>query len=513
MHPGKLVVLLTCLVLMAVPCHAAISAYKLSPQVPLESWTYPALDRVVALCQVRTGLAGTRPLTRLEIARLISEAALKANLYAVPPQARILLRRLQVEFHDELIYLSGTAGEGANPGKALRAAEVRYTYQDGEPSSYPGTEASQFALAYNLSGRAYDNHHNGEFSLLGDLLLFDRLLLSWQPLVSRFDDGDSKFDVLSAVAAVSFGGVELSAGRQALWWGQGRHGSLLLTNNAQPLDMLRLTNPSPLQLPWLLKHLGPFRFDLFVSRLDDDRIVSEPYFGGLRFNFKPSRYIEFGASRTVMFGGDDRPSVDAGDFLTIIGGENLSGNDDTSNSIAGVDALINFPLLWGMQIYGELYGEDEAGGFPSKNSFLSGVYLPQIEPSGRLSLRVEYADTTRLGGGGPVFYRHGIYRSGYIYEGQIIGHHVGGDATDLSVQLGIDYSERLSFGIGFDYEERGKSRALQEKHAQADVTATWWLDPKLSLTARYAYDHIKNWNFEEADEDFHMASVGVGYRF
>jgi hypothetical protein len=287
----------------------------------------------------------------------------------------------------------------------------------------------------------------------------------------------------------------------------------LLPNNAAPLDMLRLTNPTPLQLPWLFRLLGPFRFDLFVSRLEEDRVVSKPYFGGMRINIKPSRYLELGASRTVMFGGAGRPTVNAGDFLTIVGGENLSGADDTSNSIAGFDALINLPLLWGMQLYGELHGEDEAGGLPAKDSWLAGVYLPQIEPSGRLSLRVEYADTTQLFGGSPVLYRHGIYRSGYIYENQLLAHHVGSDATDLFVQLGVDCSERLSLKIGIDYEVRGKDLALQEKHRQADLSATWWLDPRLSLTARYAYDHVKNWNFLEGDEDFHLLSVGVGHRF
>ena len=58
-----------------------------------------------------------------------------------------------------------------------------------------------------------------------------------------------------------------------------------------------------------------------------------------------------------------------------------------------------FPLLWGMQVYGELYGEDEADYLPSKRSFLTGLFLPQIDPSGTFSLRVEYADTSRLGGG------------------------------------------------------------------------------------------------------------------
>jgi hypothetical protein len=286
-----------------------------------------------------------------------------------------------------------------------------------------------------------------------------------------------------------------------------------MTNNAEALDMLRITNPSPLQLPWFLKYLGPFRFDLFLSRLDDDRVVDDPYFGGLRFNFRPVSWLELGASRTVMFGGDGRPSVDASDFLTILGGNNLTGNEDTSNSVAGIDARLILHPLWGAQIYGELVGEDEAGGFIAKKSYMVGGYLPQLDPYGIFSLRAEYADTTQLGGGRPVLYRNSIYQSGYIYKDQIMGHHVGSDATDLFIELQADFSDRLSVTLGYNYEERGKELALQEEHSQYDIKGTWWLSKDLSVAARYAYDSVENWNFAKGDQDFYLMNIGVEYSF
>ena len=71
---------------------------------------------------------------------------------------------------------------------------------------------------------------------------------------------------------LGLGSLEFSIGRQSLWWGQGRHGSLVLTNNAEPLDMIRLTNPNPILLPWVFKYLGPFRFDLFLTELEESRV-------------------------------------------------------------------------------------------------------------------------------------------------------------------------------------------------------------------------------------------------
>ena len=44
-------------------------------------------------------------------------------------------------------------------------------------------------------------------------------------------------------ASVEALGIELTAGRESLWWGPGHHGALLASNNAEPISMLRLTNP------------------------------------------------------------------------------------------------------------------------------------------------------------------------------------------------------------------------------------------------------------------------------
>src|SRR5258707_14437057 len=46
-----------------------------SPYVPLDSWVYPALDRLAGLGFLNEEFVGTRPLTRIECAHLIGAAA------------------------------------------------------------------------------------------------------------------------------------------------------------------------------------------------------------------------------------------------------------------------------------------------------------------------------------------------------------------------------------------------------------------------------------------------------
>src|SRR5271156_3558563 len=45
-----------------------------STYVPIESWVYPAVERLALAGYIQTAFAGLRPWTRLEVARLISEA-------------------------------------------------------------------------------------------------------------------------------------------------------------------------------------------------------------------------------------------------------------------------------------------------------------------------------------------------------------------------------------------------------------------------------------------------------
>jgi hypothetical protein len=264
--------------------------------------------------------------------------------------------------------------------------------------------------------------------------------------------------------------------------------------------MFRITNPNPVLLPWFLEYLGPFRFDVFWSRLEKERTVPEPYFAGLRLSFKPLPSLEIGASRTVIFGGQGRPEIDFSDFLTILGGNNLMGGDDTSNQLAALDARLRLASLGGIELYGEWGGEDEAGGFVSNHAYLVGLYLPQLEPSGRLSLRLEYADLSHLADNAPPWYHHGIYRSGYTYQQHFLGHHVGGAARDSFVELELILPQDVTLSLGCDYEERGFDQPVRETHLQPALGLEWQVLENVALQADYAMSRVENFAFNAGDD-------------
>ena len=81
--------------------------------------------------------------------------------------------------------------------------------------------------------------------------------------------------------------------------------------------MIKVTNPQPIQLPWILQALGPVKGQWFLSQLEEDRDIPEAKLSGIRLNIKPHPLVELGASRVVMFGGQGVPRVDFVDYAKM----------------------------------------------------------------------------------------------------------------------------------------------------------------------------------------------------
>lgn len=508
-------VLLLLFCLLSLPEY--IVAAPVSSSIPLDSWIYPAIDKLSGLGLVQSSLQGTRPFTRHEAARLTREALDNADLVPHPPVVIEILRRLQSELQDAL--KDKEQGRSYSYFHPVREIRLEYLHREGQDSRIasrpPGGAndqigARQFALAPNNFGLDYVEGHNGQLFLETEARLGGFFLLNWQPHVLIDEERDASLRTRHGTAILGLGPFQLSVGRESLWWGPGRHGSLILSNNAKPLDMVRVTNPTPLLLPWFFKYLGPFQFDVLWSRLEAERVISEPYLAGMRINFKPRPWLELGASRTVMFGGEGRPKVRLSDFLTILGGKNLEGGEDTSNQLASLDARIKFPFLAGTELYGELGGEDEAGGFISHKSWIVGVYLPKIEPTGRAAIRFEYADLTHESKIAPIWYRHGIYRSGYTYKGKVLGHHIGGAARSYFSELEYLFPGGWTLRGSFDYQERGTDQLVQEIHRIPSLEAEAYFPGNIRLCLAYGYDSVRNSEFLSGSRrSDHLLKVGV----
>ena len=82
-----------------------------STYVPLDSWVYADINRLAALGYVQTDFLGQRPWTRMECARLVTEAGERAAENS-ESEGATLYRSLSSEFALELRRMDGAANAG-----------------------------------------------------------------------------------------------------------------------------------------------------------------------------------------------------------------------------------------------------------------------------------------------------------------------------------------------------------------------------------------------------------------
>jgi len=502
-----------------------VSAAGAATYVPLDDDAYGMLARLEAEGVIGSGLTSAKPLSRKEMARLALEA--ERNSEGKSEFVRSMARHLKERFKDEI--------SGTRFFKPVDSAYVRYAYNSSDSQ----------ALVYNNDGDRYRRGSNERagFDSIAELDWFsfyinpevrypdndtEPLKLSKgkksdkTPLVCGSDcDADwanekrTDLAVRSGYGVVSFLGLDLTIGKDSQWWGPGYHGSLLLSNNAEPFTMVRLENPEPVLLPWILKYLGPFRWTFFVTKLEHDRRdVGEPFFWGMRIDFKPHPYVEIGLQRTAILGGSGRPSGFDAWWHSLTGsGENKAG--EAGDQKAGFDVKVTMPFrLQPVQVYAEIDGEDEANGLPSRVAYLGGIYLPRILNAERVGLRVEYA-TNRLNNNGSQWYDHHIYTSGYTYDGRIIGHHMGSDSKDLFAEISYRFNERGdSIAVSYDREEHNLINEVRGKKDEAAVRMEYNVMKNLKVNASYGHARLNNFEDVRGEKkNVDMAAITMTYTF
>jgi len=395
-------------------------------QVLVGSWVYSSLERLESEGLIPSGMLMSRPLSRVEAYRLVKEAG-----FGNPSQSANNMGDILVNGSNFRAGFSASASIGSHLGFYLNP-EFRY------PEGFSG-------------------------------------------------DGQEVV-LVEGYAALSLWNIELTAGRQALWWGPGVHGTLLLSNNARPFDLVKLTNPEPFALPWVFRHIGLLKLTGFVTRLEDDRDFANPYLAGARLDIKPHPYVSIGLSRTAMFGGAGR-HVDADVIWDVITAQTENVAAEPGNQLASFDAKIVLPFSFQkVVVYGELGGEDEAGSLPSRNAHLVGVHLPGAFGFDALDLNVEYAETY-IGKYPGMWYWHHIYTTGYTYDGKVIGHHMGTDAKDLFLSA----SYRSAYGdfeAVYDIESSG--RGIKSKKQSASVSWRREFSNDAEFSLGYSFDALTN---------------------
>ncbi|MFA4991812.1 MAG: capsule assembly Wzi family protein [Candidatus Omnitrophota bacterium] len=447
------------------------AALEASPSidVPLDHWSYEAIEKlsILGLCDIAD--IGVRPVSRIKMAHIIKTAIDKASRYELDfewdqqDHLELLLNNLIEEFRPDLVDIGVDLADvydappPVNIFRPIDKINIKKVY---------GRLDSDSMALDNKEGWFLEDGLNVRGRLTGWARASNLFAMSVSPGV-RYTSKDTDFDVENALFRVNPLGMnlELAVGRNSMWLGPGFHGSLLMSNNAFPLDMVRFNNITPFRLPWLLRKIGRFGAVFFVSRLDQEGDVQDPWLSGWRVDYTPWGFLKFGFGHALMFGGKGMKRISGSNFFAAnsLVFSAAGGDSERENHIISGDAQLFIrridrflPIATGAKFYTEWGAEDEAGNIPADLASIIGVYIMDLFKIPGFDINAEMAKFHK------VWYTHYKYTSGYRNRGGIIGHHAGGDSEDVSFSAIFNSPGNFKMSGTYSYQRGGLSRANVE---------------------------------------------------
>src|SRR5262249_2908745 len=354
-----------------------------SPYVELDSWIYPAIERLAALGRIHTEFLGMRPWTRLECARLVQEAEDGIDAGGSgSDQMEGLQLELQEEFLGELNALSG----GKERRIRVESVYASLVGIDGAPLN----DSYHFGqTVINNHGRPYEEGFNSwdgfsAYATAGRFTAYVRGEYQHAPFATGYSlpvrqviaAADSnplqpvipiptrdQFHLLDTYISANVANWNLAFGKQSLWWGPGDGNALLFSDNAEPIYMFRASRVTPFHLPWIFRFLGPMKWDLFYGKLTGNQYPPRPMIHGEKISFKPTKNLELGFTRTVELGGVGRPltfGLLRRGYFSVTSPKNETAANDPGKRTGGFDFNYRLPFMrnW-VTIYADTLSDDD----------------------------------------------------------------------------------------------------------------------------------------------------------
>ena len=378
--------------------------------IPLDSPIYAQLERLKSIGAIKVALPIMKPFNTKEV---------KALLGSIENPLALEVKRALIQ---EL-------------GRYVRAGIVE--------ANIGAACADKETAVPNAQGRVLKDGANADASVRMQMVN-RKIGLVFTPEF-RDNASDSGGRIGDTYLRIPWKNMNVTLGREALWMGAGREGTLLLSSNAKSLDMIRLSSLRPFRFhPYrhniLNKIFGAMDIDFFVSRLhrygtivkEDGTIHSGyPKLMGMQFTFRPWNLFSIGLYRTAMFGGGGRDQG-FGTFAKALFPFGQEENTGTPNEPG--DQKGGFNIEWyvpntiqPLKIYGEWAGEDSAGNLPSRHSYIYGILLS--DTAGMEGLQIGYEHLQMDEDHRDYWYHHHIYRDGYTNDGMIMGHYNGANGS------------------------------------------------------------------------------------
>lgn len=457
-----------------------------STYLPLDSWIYPALDRLSSLGYIDTAFFGLRPWTRKSILNMLDDFSGRVNdsndddaisIYlAVENELNSEMLRAPVHVEIDSIYSRFIEISGDAPltssfefGQTL-INDLGRPYSQGfnAITGFRGrAEAGRFTLSF---GAEYQ--HAPGYGPLSPVIQniianrnggpgFDVLTPEQQFGVSSRNN----FRILDANLSYHLWGHEISVGKSEMWWGPNKGGSFLWSTNAEPIYMFRINRVEPLYIPFLSRIIGPIRYDNYFGDLKGHIDPNQPWVFGNKVSIHPFKDLELGFSRSCEFSGKGYSPLTFGTFWNcfISGGDFLQAGQrryDVGDRRGNFDFRWRLPFLRkSVTIYTDSLADDDPSPLanPRRSAWAPGIYISHLPYLSKWDLRFEAPYTNEKAYPGGAYTNHG-YRDGFTNKGQLIGYWIGRDSAGYQGWLTYWLSPRET--LQFQYRNAKLDRTL-----------------------------------------------------
>jgi hypothetical protein len=212
---------------------------------------------------------------------------------------------------------------------------------------------------------------------------------------------------------------------------------MLWSNNAEDIYAFEIDRVEPLRIPGLSWLTGPFRYDFFVGSLKGHTYPNDPWVHVEKISFKPTRDLELGFDRMVIWGGKGHEPITLRTFLrSFFSVQNVpvavkDSRRDPGARFGTFDFSYRIPGLrrW-ITVYTDSLVHDDVSPIsaPQRSGIRPGIYLARFPHCEHLDLRAEAASTdtpVSSAQSGQFLYWEGVQRQGPTNKGFLVGDWVG----------------------------------------------------------------------------------------
>lgn len=460
-----------------------------SPYIPVDSWVYPAVMRLYSLGFIDTIYLNMRPWTRASLKKALGETSdylADTDPSPVRDEAEELFDKLTRELQFDAVNACQQGKPGVRvesiysvvrgiSGTPLRDSfhlgstivnDYGRPYENG-PANYSG--ASAFATAGRFmiyargefqgarSSAGYDSTLTATLaSLDGTTFQFNpecwlnqtscTLMPPSQQTTMQAGPiaATTKVSVLEAYVSAQYLGHVFSFGKQDEWLGPGVGGGMAYSNNAENAYLFHITRIEPVDVPFLSRLTGPFRYEFMVGPLKGHTYPKNPWVHVEKVSFRPTQDLEFGFERTVIWGGQLHEPITPKSFLrsffslTAPEANVKDSPSDPGARFGAFDFSYRLPFVrdW-LTLYSDSEVHDDVSPIdaPRRSCWRPGLYLSHVPGIPKLDMRIEgvssnppIRDPNNNLWAGKLMYWEAIQRQGYTNKGQMFGDWIGREA-------------------------------------------------------------------------------------